>query len=97
MIDVRGQSEWEAGHLPGVPNIPVGFLVQRLAEVPRDRPVVVHCQGGIAVGDRRQRAPGARHHQRGEPVEGIPGVGRGGLPVEREADAVAAATEGGSR
>ena len=46
MIDVRGRSEWEAGHLPGVPNIPVGFLVKRLAEVPRDRPVVVHCQAG---------------------------------------------------
>ena len=46
VIDVRGHAEWEAGHLPGVPNIPVGYLVQRLAEVPRDRPVVVHCQGG---------------------------------------------------
>ena len=44
--DVRGQAEWEAGHLPGVPNIPLGYLTRRLAEVPRDRPVVVHCQAG---------------------------------------------------
>jgi len=46
VIDVRGRAEWEAGHLPGVVNIPVGYLVTRLAEVPRDRPVVVQCQAG---------------------------------------------------
>ena len=46
VIDVRGAAEWEAGHLPGVPNIPVGYLEERLAEIPTDRPVVLHCQGG---------------------------------------------------
>ena len=46
VLDVRGRSEWEAGHLPNVENIPVGYLTERLAEVPRDRPVVVHCQSG---------------------------------------------------
>ncbi|HEU0051983.1 MAG TPA: rhodanese-like domain-containing protein [Longimicrobium sp.] len=46
VVDVRGAAEWEAGHLPGVPNIPLGYLPDRLAELPRDRPVVVQCQGG---------------------------------------------------
>lgn len=46
VIDVRGRTEWEAGHLPGVPNIPVGYLVDHLREIPNDRPVVVHCQSG---------------------------------------------------
>ena len=46
VLDVRGRAEWEAGHLPGVENIPVGYLEYRLDEVPRDRPLVVHCQGG---------------------------------------------------
>lgn len=46
VIDVRGRSEWEAGHLPGVPNIPVGYLTERLAEITTDRPVILHCQGG---------------------------------------------------
>ena len=46
VLDVRGAAEWEAGHLPGVPNIPVGHLPDRLDEVPTDRPLVVHCQGG---------------------------------------------------
>ena len=46
VLDVRGRSEWETGHLPDVENIPVGHLVERLAELPRDCPLVVHCQGG---------------------------------------------------
>lgn len=46
VIDVRSNSEWAAGHLPGVNNIPVGLLSERLNEIPRDRPVVVHCQSG---------------------------------------------------
>jgi hydroxyacylglutathione hydrolase len=30
VVDVRGRAEWEAGHIPGVENIPVGYLVDRL-------------------------------------------------------------------
>ena len=46
VVDVRAGAEWEAGHLPGVANVPVGQLAGRLGELPRDRPLVVHCQGG---------------------------------------------------
>jgi hydroxyacylglutathione hydrolase len=46
VVDVRGHSEWEAGHLPGVPNVPLGYLPDRLGELERHRPLVVHCQSG---------------------------------------------------
>lgn len=46
VLDVRGQSEWEAGHMPGVPNIPLGYLTDRLDEVPPGRPLVLNCQSG---------------------------------------------------
>ncbi len=46
VVDVRGRNEWEAGHLPGVPNVPVGHLAERIGELPTDRPVIVHCQSG---------------------------------------------------
>jgi hydroxyacylglutathione hydrolase len=46
VIDVRGHSEWEAGHLPGVPNIPVGYIPDHLRGIPTSRPVVVQCQSG---------------------------------------------------
>jgi hydroxyacylglutathione hydrolase len=46
VLDVRGAGEWESGHLPGVPNIPLGYLHERWAELPPSRPLVVHCQSG---------------------------------------------------
>jgi len=46
VLDVRNQSEWDAGHLPGARHIQLGALEERLNEVPRDGVVVVHCQSG---------------------------------------------------
>jgi NADPH-dependent 2,4-dienoyl-CoA reductase/sulfur reductase-like enzyme/rhodanese-related sulfurtransferase len=44
VLDVRNLNEYEAGHLRGALNIPVDELRFRLEEVPRDKPVVVHCK-----------------------------------------------------
>ncbi|MDQ6718527.1 MAG: MBL fold metallo-hydrolase [Gemmatimonadota bacterium] len=46
VLDVRGRSEWEAEHISGSGNIPVGYLSARLGEIPRDKPLVVQCQSG---------------------------------------------------
>jgi hydroxyacylglutathione hydrolase len=46
VVDVRGRNEWDAGHLPEVPNIPLGYLTDQLSELPTDKPLVVHCQSG---------------------------------------------------
>lgn len=46
VLDVRGRAEWEAGHLPGVENVPVGYLADRLDQLPVDRPIVLQCQSG---------------------------------------------------
>jgi hydroxyacylglutathione hydrolase len=45
MLDVRGQREYEGGHVPGVWHIPLGSLPRRLHELPAG-PVVVHCAAG---------------------------------------------------
>jgi hydroxyacylglutathione hydrolase len=46
VVDVRGEGEWKAGHLPGSLHLPLGELDGRLDELPRDRPVIVHCETG---------------------------------------------------
>jgi hydroxyacylglutathione hydrolase len=46
VLDVRAEGEWKAGHLPGSLNLPIGELDRRLGELPRHRPMIVHCQTG---------------------------------------------------
>lgn len=46
LLDVRTPAEFEEGHVDGALNIPVQVLAQRLADVPRDQPVVVYCRSG---------------------------------------------------
>jgi hydroxyacylglutathione hydrolase len=47
VIDVRGISEHESGHIPGAHNIHVGYLRDHLHEIPHDKPVLVTCQSGF--------------------------------------------------
>lgn len=46
LIDVREQHEFQAGHLRGAVNIPIGQLPNRLAELPTQRPLVFMCRSG---------------------------------------------------
>jgi len=46
VLDVRTQAEWDEGHIVGARLVPLGHLAARVAQLPRDRPIVVHCQGG---------------------------------------------------
>ena len=46
LIDVREPFEHAQARIDGSVLIPLGSLESQLAEVPRDRPVVVHCQSG---------------------------------------------------
>jgi rhodanese-related sulfurtransferase len=45
-LDVREQSEYDAGHIPGVTLIPTGQVQSRLSEIPKDQPVIVTCRTG---------------------------------------------------
>jgi hydroxyacylglutathione hydrolase len=46
VLDVRRKSEYDEGHLAGAINIAHTRLRARLEEVPRDRPILVHCRSG---------------------------------------------------
>jgi NADPH-dependent 2,4-dienoyl-CoA reductase/sulfur reductase-like enzyme/rhodanese-related sulfurtransferase len=47
VLDARNLNEFEAGHLVGSLHVPVDELRFRLDEVPRGRPIVVHCRSGF--------------------------------------------------
>jgi glyoxylase-like metal-dependent hydrolase (beta-lactamase superfamily II)/rhodanese-related sulfurtransferase len=46
VVDVRAPSEWNAGHIDGARNEPLPNLRELAAKLPRDRELVVQCQGG---------------------------------------------------
>ncbi len=48
LLDVRTLGEYQQARLDGARLIPIDQLVKRLAEVPRNRPILVYC----AVGSR---------------------------------------------
>lgn len=45
VIDVRPGPEYEAAHLPFARSLPLAELTTRLAELPRDIPIVAYCRG----------------------------------------------------
>ena len=46
ILDVRTANEFRAGHLPGAVQLHAGRVLWHLDELPRDRPLVTHCQSG---------------------------------------------------
>ena len=50
LLDVREAGEYKGGRIPGSVLIPMGFVPQRLEEVPKDREIVCICQSGARSG-----------------------------------------------
>ncbi len=46
LLDVRAPREWAARHIDGSRNLPLSRLRDQIGDIPRDRPIVVHCAGG---------------------------------------------------
>lgn len=46
VVDVRGASEWAAGHIPGAEHHFLGTLLDDASALPRDGRLVLHCAGG---------------------------------------------------
>lgn len=46
LIDIRGASEFESGHIPGAEHLFVGAIPDQLQRIKKDKPVVISCQSG---------------------------------------------------
>jgi rhodanese-related sulfurtransferase/DNA-binding transcriptional ArsR family regulator len=49
LIDVRPRREYDSGHVPGAINVPLAELAQRMANLPKDTPIVAYCRGPYCV------------------------------------------------
>lgn len=50
VLDVRSPEEYAAGHVPGAVNVPYDQVAERLAEIPKDKDVVLYCRSGRRTG-----------------------------------------------
>lgn len=83
VLDVRSESEYRSEHIPGAWHIMYGMLPREIDTLPRDKPILLHCQTGI----RSQIAASLlqRHNFRDfAHVEGgLEAWKKAGLPVEQ--------------
>lgn len=47
LLDVRTATEVQRGKIDGFINIPLDSLRERISEIPKDKPVYVHCHSGL--------------------------------------------------
>jgi hydroxyacylglutathione hydrolase len=82
VLDVRQHSEWVEGHIPGSVHLMGGDLPDRLAELPRDRPIVTICRSA----NRSAVAAGVLLRAGFSDVtwvdSGVPSWRRAGFPIE---------------
>jgi rhodanese-related sulfurtransferase len=47
LVDVREHHEFMNGHIPKSINIPLSKLKNQLAEIPKDKELILYCQSGM--------------------------------------------------
>jgi NADPH-dependent 2,4-dienoyl-CoA reductase/sulfur reductase-like enzyme/rhodanese-related sulfurtransferase len=46
IVDVREQGEWDRSHIKGAQHLPLSQLRERADELPKDKPLYLHCRSG---------------------------------------------------
>lgn len=86
ILDVRGDGEWQQGHIPGAKHIYVPHLAENLDELEKDKTTVVYCGSGY----RASIAASVLQRNNFNSVVNIPGSWtawkKAGLPVENDAE-----------
>lgn len=49
IIDVRPEADWKKGHIPTSKSFSSSVIESRLAEIPKDKYLIIHCETGGRV------------------------------------------------
>jgi hydroxyacylglutathione hydrolase len=83
VIDVRQPAEFASEHIPGSWHIAAGSLPDRLAELPRDRPIATICGSGYRASIAASLLRQAGFEDVSWVANGVPSWRAAGLPIER--------------
>ena len=83
ILDVREQSEYDAGHIAGVKLIPMNSVANRLNEIPKDKPVIVTCRSGNRSGQVTEYLRTQGYSNVHNMIGGINAWQQAGYPVEK--------------
>jgi rhodanese-related sulfurtransferase/glyoxylase-like metal-dependent hydrolase (beta-lactamase superfamily II) len=83
VVDVRSEKEWAAGHIPGSTNVPLNHLRGKIAGLPVNRMIVVHCEGGYRSAIAASVFAQAGHVRVMDLVGGFKAWAASQLPVEK--------------
>jgi glyoxylase-like metal-dependent hydrolase (beta-lactamase superfamily II)/rhodanese-related sulfurtransferase len=83
VVDVRRDSEYSNGHVPGARNLPLDFITEWWGNLDTNRHFFLHCQGGyrsmIAASILKSRGV----HDFSEVAGGYKAIGEAGVPAEK--------------
>jgi rhodanese-related sulfurtransferase len=83
VLDVRPRSEYDHQHLPFARSVPLAELRARLAELPKDKPVVAYCRGPFCLmSDEAVKLLAKRGFRASKLAEGVSEWLAAGLPLE---------------
>jgi rhodanese-related sulfurtransferase len=83
MLDVRTPEEYAEGHIPGVVPIPLDQVANRLAEIPKDKTVIVTCRSGNRSNQAAQLLRQKGYDNVRNMLGGINAWQQAGYPVEK--------------
>ncbi len=83
LVDVREPDEWRAGRAAGARHVPLGQLPNRLAEIPRDRSVLLICRSGNRSGAAQRQLLAQGYTSVANVSGGMVAWTRAGLPLQQ--------------
>lgn len=83
VLDVRPGNEYEQQHLPFARSLPLAELRARLAELPKDKPIVAYCRGPFCLmSDEAVKLLARRGFRVSKLADGVSEWMAAGLPLE---------------